>query len=426
MINTFLKICHDRKDQTAMIERGKEVTFGQLLTDVHKMGNLLRHRIPDPERGTLLLVPPSYPFYVLLFACIYCGIPVVVMDSYRDLSRVRRTMEQNGITQVFCNRLTGLLRSQFPAGTHFVRVSDYSRWPDTAPSKNEDPAKTVLTTFTSGTTSEPKPIHRSIKSLQSQVTAVKDAIGVEETDVVYASLPIYALMVVYSGLPCVIGKNTNPAYLRRHGVNTVIAPLAQLLKTGQTLPFVKKLCFGGAVLYTRQAEVLLRRFPNAQSHYIYGASECALIAHTSIEYYLREEFALAHLARGVEISVCNPDASGVGRICVTGSTVLTGGEFLSGDLGYLDSRGLHIVGRAAYSAPGIYNYLADERLLSENRKVTRGFSFTLEGSRYVCYQGKLTCTHPDIQYIRFRKLPMDPKHKTKLDYRKVIDRIRSQ
>lgn len=423
MINTFVKTCQEQNKKTAFVVKGKEISFSRLLTDVHKMGNLIRERVVNPGKGVLLLVPPSYEFYVLLFACIYCGIPVVVMDSYRDLSKVCRTMEKNGITQVFCNRLTGLLQLKFPKDTHFIRVSDYGRYPNSAPCKNTDPEKIVLTTFTSGTTGDPKPIHRSIRALQMQVAAVGEIIGMDGKDVVYASLPIYALLAVYSGLTCVIGKKATPGLLRRHGVNTMIAPLAQLLQTDQTMPFVEKLCFGGAILYTRQAELLLRHFPNAETHYIYGATECALIAHTSIDHYLKHRFAMADPAGDVTLSIHDPDENGIGRIRVTGSTVLTGGAFLSGDLGYLDSEGLHIVGRAAYSLPGKYNYLVDDLLLSENPKVTKGFFFASGGNAYICYQGKLTRSHPGIHYVRFRKLPMDAKHKTKLDYRAVIRQI---
>lgn len=427
MIHTFVKTCCRQGDKIAFISGNQQISFRQLLQDVHRMGNLIRHRIPEPGNGVLLLVPPSYPFYVLLFACIYCGVPVVVMDSYKDLSKVRQTMQTHGITHVFCNGFTQLLRPLFPVDTHFVRVTDYENYPDSALLPNEDPEKIVLTTFTSGTTGNPKPIRRSIRSLQAQVEAVRCAIDMDEEDVVYASLPIYALLVVYAGLSCVIGKQLPPDQLTRCKVNTVIAPLAELLAVEKPLPCVKKLCFGGAILYTKEARRLQNTFPNAQSHYIYGASECALIAHTSIEHYLSHKNALANLAQGVELSVMQPDANGIGRLCVSGPTVLTeDGAFLSGDLGYLDDRGIHIVGRANYSLPGQYNYLLDDQLLSENPKVQRGFSFAFHGKVYFCYRGKLTKTRADICYLPFRKLPMDAKHKTKLDYRKVIQKIQAK
>ena len=92
----------------------------------------------------------------------------------------------------------------------------------------------------------------------------------------------------------------------------------------------------------------------------------------------------------------------------------------------MDQWGVHIVGRRKYSAPGFYQYVTDERLLLSNPHVRKGFSFVHDGKCYFCYEGKLSVREPGIVYIKKRKLPMDPKHRTKLDYGKMVERIQKR
>ena len=105
-----------------------------------------------------------------------------------------------------------------------------------------------------------------------------------------------------------------------------------------------------------------------------------------------------------------------------GDCVLPNGEYCSNDLGYIDEKGLHIVGRSKYSKAGTYNYLLDDEILSKNTKVKRGFSFVYQDKTYFCYEGKITERKAGVEFVKFSKLPMDAKHKTKLDYQKAINK----
>lgn len=421
MIDNFIKTCKDKGSKTAFICGKHRVSFTELLNDVFKMVNLFKARGLSKGSKVLLLVMPSYEFYVLLFACIYYGVNVVVMDSYKNFGRIRNIMKDNGIKAVFCNRLTRLAKIEFEPDVEFISISDYYKYPSTSEPADADSNRTVLTTFTSGTTGTPKPIHRSVKSLEKQIEVVSNNIEINGENVVYAGLPIYVLFVVYSGLTCVISKRINKKELCALGVDTVLAPIAKLLKLRETFPFVKKLFLGGAMLYAKDARQLKYTFPCADATYIYGSSECVLMARSNLDDYLAHGFALKYGIDGVELTVVERDDNGVGRIKATGEVVLTEDHsFIGNDLGYFDEHGLHIVGRSRYSSAGCYNYIEDDRLLRENPRVKKGFSFVYKEKRYFCYQGKLAKEYSDITCVKFKKLPMDPKHKTKLDYVKII------
>ena len=424
MINKFIQTCRDKGEKCAFVNGKQRITFNTLLKDVFRMVNLFKARGIPRDSKILLLVPPSYEFYVLLFACIYYGINVVVMDSYKNFERIKSAMSDGGIKLVFCNRLTRLAKFKFESDVKFINVSDYGRFSDAAEPITADKGKIVLTTFTSGTTGTPKPINRSIESLEKQIDTVSKNIDVNGGDVVYASLPIYVLFVVYSGLTCVISKKIKKRELYRLGVNAILAPIARLLSLKDTFSFIKKLFLGGAMLYANEAEHLKATFPNADITYIYGASECVLMAKATLDDYLAHSFAIRHKIEGVELTIVEPDKSGVGRIKATGEVVLTeDNSFIGNDIGYFDEYGLHIVGRSRYSTANYYNYVEDNRMLKENPRVKKGFSFAYQGKRYFCYEGRLSNEYPTLTCIKLRKLPMDPKHKTKLDYIKLIKQI---
>jgi hypothetical protein len=245
--------------------------------------------------------------------------------------------------------------------------------------------------------------------------------------VAYVSLPIYVLFVLFKGVTCVITPKIRVRELEQLGVNTVLAPIAKLIRLKGSLPCIKKLYLGGAALRSADGRKLLQTFPNARATYVYGASECVLMAVGDLEHYLAHDFALQYVAQGVQLRIDEPDENGVGCIVATADVVLTpDGQYVSNDIGYMDQWGVHIVGRRKYSAPDCYQYVMDERLLKSNPNVRKGFSFVHDGRRYFCYEGKLSVREPGIIYIKKRKLPMDPKHRTKLDYGKMVEQIQKR
>ncbi len=425
MINKFIKTCIENGEKTAFFYGKRKASFSKLLTDTFKMANLFKERGISKGSKVLLFVLPSYEFYVLLFACIYYGINVVVLDSYKSVGRIKKIMADNEINLVFCNSHTRIANFIFDSETSFINVSDYHKYSSSPIPENNDKNRIVLTTFTSGTTGKPKPIERSIKNLEAQIETVSKNVEMEKEDVVYAGLPIYVLFVVYSGVTCVISKKITKKELYRLGVNTVLAPISKLLSIKENIPFVNKLFLGGAMLYENEAKKLRNAFPFAQITYIYGSSECVLMAKSNVEHYLNHNFGLSDKISGVELEITSKDCNGIGRIKAIGEVVLTENyQFVGNDLGYFDEYGLHIVGRNKYSTTDFYNYIEDNKLLKENPKVEKGFSFAYKEKRYFCYQGKLSKTYTDINCVRFRKLPMDPKHKTKLDYVSVIEKLK--
>ncbi len=426
VIDVFIETCKAKKNKTAFVYRGREISFKKLLSDMYRMINLIKSYGLMPGDKALILVLPSYEFYLLMFAGICYGINLVAMDSYKDIGRIKNVLKNNGIGYVFCNSFTGLLKSAFGRGVKFINIKKHSSFCDEVYVHDSNLQSTVLTTFTSGTTGEPKPISRSITDFHEQINIISENISINNDDIVFSKLPIYSLFVVFSGATCVVSGKIRKNELKRHGVTAILAPIADLLALKPCFPFVKRVSIGGAMLYPREIEKIFSVFPNADITYVYGSSECVLMAKADLKKF-RKTFALCTDISGVELSLVNTDKNGVGEICSRGKVVLTDSkEQVSNDLGYVDKDGLHIVGRKAFSAVDRYNYLIDIEVLSVNKKVKKGFSLVYKENIYFCYEGTVSSKRNDIVYVRFRKLPMDLKHKTKLDYNKALSVIKKK
>lgn len=422
MIAQFIQTCEKNGENTAFIIGNKRICFRQLLSDVYRMTNLFMAQGLKKGDKALVYFFPSYDFYVLLFACIYYGVNIVTPDSYKDKNRLLQVMQEEKVACVFCNHFTRYLKGIFPKETSCINVEKYHQYSDEKLPMNDTENAIILTTFTSGTTGDPKPIYRSLAFLKKQMQSISKNIDIADSKVVFGGLPIYVLYAVYNGRTCVIDRRLCAKQLQKQGVDTIFAPIALLLKSKGDFSLIRHVYFGGARLYKRQAEQLKTQFPKAKIQYNYGASECALMGMTDLDYYLKNGFAIKNFAQDIALFLTEQDEKGIGRICVKGECVLTEDkEYHSNDLGYIDDRGLHIVGRKKYSGGGAYNYLLDDEILEKNDEVVKGFSFVYQGNTYFCYEGKITHKKDAVVYVKFTKLPMDAKHKTKLDYHKTIE-----
>lgn len=424
IIEEFIDICKANKEKTAFICNGRKVSFKALLSDLFRTVSLMKESGLQPGDKVLVFVRPSYELYLLMFAGLYYGVNLIVLDSYKSPKRIRRVLSEEQVSFVICDSLTFLFKALVGREQKWVKIGEYERQTDTPCAASTDLTSTLLTTYTSGTTGEPKPIKRSLTDLRRQVDVVTDNLPIGKNDVVFSKLPIYTLFIVFSGLTCVISKRIGKEELKKHKVTAVLAPIAELVRLKEPLPFIKKVMLGGATLYPRELDILFSLFPGADMEYIYGSSECVLMARAGLRHFAKE-FAFEKKISDIELSIVDPDENGVGRICVRGEVVLSDTKTRIGDdIGFLDDKGLHIVGRRRFSSVGRYNYLLDRQLLTLHPEIKKGFSLIYKEKAYFCYEGRLRSPmSDDVTYIHFYRLPMDLKHKTKLNYQKALGRI---
>ncbi len=407
-INEFLRFCKGN-EKTAIIDKNRKVSFGEFSEDCFKMQTFLAEKLPRGEKALVFVYPYSYLFYVLIFGGVLAGAELVIIDSFADKNRTKKMTELAGCNYALTGGVTRFLGFKLPR----IKKIDVGKFKFCEKSFAER-GEASVTTFTSGTTGFPKPVKRSADFLLGQADFIRNNINLGEEEIVYCGLPMYSVLSVFSGYTTVISGKINPK------VTAVITSI------GKALSFpvcrnVKRGFLGGAILYGEEAEKISSVFPRAEITYVYGATESALMYKTTLDKYRKDLFSFDGKIEGVSVRIENENFEGVGEISAEGDIVIADKKHFTGDIGKISDGKLYVYGRKKYSMPeiGFYNYVADEKIREDNKKMKAAFSFACGGKVYVIYKGKPTVKNPDYIYYKVGKIPYDAKHKTKLDYKKA-------
>lgn len=411
MISDFLETAKHNQDKLAFMKPKKN--YRNLQEDMLKMVSFYEAKGLKEGALVLLFLLPSYEFYVAILAAFYLGINIVVPDALRPNKKVLAN-----IKYVLVNNKTSLLAT-LNFKKPLLQVKKYQNYlPSQSPcTKNIDAP--VLTTFTSGSTNLPKPILRSMRDLEHQVELIRANVTFTKQERVLSLLPIYTLLGLLNGNTILVAKKVKRSF--NYQVDTILGPIKKL-KLNYSLDQIKNVYFGGAILDLKEATKIKKSFPKAKITYAYGASEGVLIAKTNLDYYLENPFCFNEKIKGMEYEIINPNLEQVGEILIKGDYILGNNSHHTGDVGRLTNKGLAVLGRLKYSNlnANFYNYVWDQKLKQENQNV-RLFTFFYQGHKYVFTSKKLVNKY-DFKVIKVKKFYYDPKHKTKLNYPKMLNK----
>lgn len=435
MIDTFETMIKKYGDKDALVylegNKIKRKTFSEFKMDILKMISLFKKNNLKQGDKVILFILPSYEFYLFLFAGIYYQLNLIVIDSFKNKRRLKSMIKQADSKFIATNHQTRFI-SKFFFDKNIFRLSidNYHQFLNTPFTPCIDDSKTILTTFTSGSTGNPKMIQRSLKVLKTQADLVLNHISFDNNSSVVGLLPIYSLFALYQGVTVLIARKINKKSYKlfeKELPNFIFGSITKLLKIKKPILSIKKGYTGGAIIYLNEAKQILNNFPNGEIDYIYGASEGALIYKTTINKYLsnfdKTPFCFDEKIKDVEVIIDNPNQDGIGEICIKGKSIISvNHQHHTGDLGSIIEDKLLIVGRKKCSSfkDGFYNYIEDQQIRNENPQVKLAFSFIFNDKYYVVYNGKLSIKKDGYTYYKLKRIPLDQKHQTKLNYEETI------
>ena len=324
----------------------------------------------------------------------------------------------------------------------------------------------ALLTMTTGSTGSAKTVIRTHGELLRQLRLTMENQGESGGECVLVSSFMYcfsnllmgnavALPELHLGIPLW-------SYWERRLRHFSSLPIRSLMTTPDfclhfknAFPGLRELYIGGAILNIREAERILANYPGVRISYIYGATECNLIARTELSDYVRilrerGESCLGGAVSGVSIRIEG------GEILVKSDALLRGslakggreereregswhrsgdlGELREGKLYYLGRRDVYLVkkGRRVPSGP------LEQRLLLRFPTLSKAACFYSGGKNRLFYEecgGKTEreqirefLREEDIlentELRRIGRIPRDRKHHSKTDYRALKKRSR--
>ncbi len=399
--------------------RRRATTFGMLDELADRGASTLIRSGVKPGESVLIFQPMSAELYAALVAVFRAGAVAMFLDPSSGLGHIDRCCGLNPPTAFIASAKAQLLRLRSPAIRRIPRkfavggwIPGALKWPGSEGSSIPDVAsEAALITFTSGSTGEPKAAVRTHDFLMAQHRVLERTLGLRPGIVDLATLPVFVLANLASGLTTVIPD----ADLRRPGdvetagiidqiaceqVSSTAASPAFLNRVAASCPWpefrlssLEKIFVGGAPVFPPLLDRLRAVAPGAGITSVYGSTEAEPICELRAGEIGKADLALMREGRGLlvgrpveEISLrvmthrwgdprgpytadsFEDDCVGpgiAGEIVVSGSHVLTGylggrGDqetkfrvegkvwHRTGDCGYLDENGrVWLLGRAS-------------------------------------------------------------------------------
>ena len=317
-----------RSRQPAIVEAAgaaeRTLTFGQIEERSARAAALMRSGQLRKGDRVLVLQPMSIELYVALLAIFRLGLVATVLDP----SAGRRHIEQccsiarprallgparAHLLRYLCPGLRRIERRFVTSGWALgaTRWSRLERFEPLNTITSCDPSHDALLTFTSGSTGQPKAAVRSHGFLSAQHVVLAEAGELEPGEVDLATLPIFVLANLASGVTTVIARcdlrrpgSAEPGpvlkQIERHGVTrtagspALYARLLQGIQGSQETPgaggtggspcearlgTITKLYTGGAPVFPSLMQGLRAALSHGRAIAVYGSTEAEPIAH---------------------------------------------------------------------------------------------------------------------------------------------------
>lgn len=402
--------------------RGRErsITFAELERAAARAAGMLRASGLTPGDRVLVFQPMSIELYVALLAIFRLGLVGMFLDPSAGRAHIERCCELAPPAAFIGSGRAQWLRLMLPLLRRIRRNFGARRLTNptgpTGPTDGDafseiNPPAPALLTFTSGSTGEPKAAVRTHGFLIAQHRVLERGIALVPGEVDLATLPIFGLANLASGVTTVIpdadlrrpgeidAKPVVEQMLRRHVTRAAASPaffeqIADFCeRRGCVFDALEKIYTGGAPVFPRLLTRLQTIAPRAEVVAVYGSTEAEPIAHVSHGEMTADDFDATARGGGLlagrpvpeiqvrimadrwgtplgpftagEFEALALSANGIGEIVVSGAHVLGGylggrGDaetkfrvdggvwHRTGDAGYFDAAGrLWLAGRCA-------------------------------------------------------------------------------
>jgi acyl-CoA synthetase (AMP-forming)/AMP-acid ligase II len=339
------------------------------------------------------------------------------------------------------------------------------------------PGTPALITFTSGSSGVPKGANRTHGFLCAQYAALCSELDYRDADIDMPMFPVFALRNLAAGIPSVVpdmdfrnvaevDAEKISAQIRAHSVSLVTAspPFIDRLAALPNPPALRKIFTGGAPVNAGQLERWHAAFPNTGIEILYGSTEAEPVAHLTSRERLAAESSegfccgkptnllqtrIVQIRKGAiapeELDALTLNPGETGELLVAGNHVcrdyfrnpaaIAENKIIEangtcwhrmGDTGYFDSDGrFFLTGRVhstiVRNGKILHAQLVEAAVQKQLPGALRVAALEQDGKLIVVIQGDPVEHGIDADRVIFTRkpLPLDPRHKSKIDYRKL-------
>jgi acyl-coenzyme A synthetase/AMP-(fatty) acid ligase len=460
LLAPFLDHCARTPDAAALVSgTGERVSFAALDRRSSGLAAAFRARgIGDGDR-VLIALPLSPKLYAVLIALWKIGAVAVAPDASAGLKGLAHAVRTTQPKAYAGPRWLGLLCRLLPG-----QPALGSKLPSVAPVALDDPAQTVpddhpaLISFTSGSTGTPKTILRTHGFLSAQLAALTPLLQMADGPAL-VSLPMFVLALLGLGQTSILppGSMRRPdsinvhrwrAHLLRTGATRLLAPpaICNRLADADALRGLAWIGTGGGPIFPQDLRHLQARAPTAEIICVYGSTEAEPIAHLRTADIRAEDWERMMGGYGLLAGAPVPDI----RVRLINDAILVTGPHVNkryldavaplsdkheidgevwhatGDAGRIDDQGrLWLLGRCAGRVGAYFPFAVEIGALGWSG-VRQAALVGMAGKPILAVAGdrgfeamwrvKLADQFPDIELCFLKKIPLDRRHNSKIDY----------
>lgn len=465
LISSFLETARRQGPKPAIVSgAGETISFDALARRSGRLASTWRTK--GIKRGDIVLVamPVGIELYVAIAALWRLGVTIVFPEPAMGVAGVRRAVEITRPRAVLFTGAYRLLPFLVPRllGVMHIDLSMGSGGDDLEDVSSAHPA---LISFTSGSTGRSKAIVRSHGFLASQNAALEGLIAPRrqaETDLV--AFPVFVIANLSLGTTSVLPNwrlsrhdladpHALLAHARDHAVTRVLVPpsICEVLSGPGDAPSFDTVLTGGGPVFPDLLERLARRMPGIGITTVYGSTEAEPIAHQAMHEISAAQWTRMKSGGGllagrpingvslriredeILVSGAHVNKGYLGGIGDAENKVHSDGEIWhrTGDAGYLDDKGLlWLRGRLTSRAGHIYPFDIEVTARSwpgvTQAALVPGTVppiLALDGMEGRSGEWKNAAgAIGDIAIVKI-KIPLDRRHRSKVDYIELRRRI---
>lgn len=328
-----------RGSQAALVQRVKGrdhvLTYEELHRASSSIAAQLRQSGLQPGAHVLIFHPVSIELYAVLLGIFRLGLTAVFVDPGQTrefMASCCRLVKPGAfigsprahLLRLLCGEVRRIPRRFHTGGLvpGSQKLVLNSRAGDIPPVVEQDAAP-ALVTFTSGSTGAPKGIARSHAFLMAQHAALARSLELTPGEVDLATLPVFVLANLASGLTTVLadfpagkpgaadGRRIRAQINDWQATRLAASPAfcARLVEAGVTLPGMRKIYTGGAPVFPSLMERLAALCPSSAVAAVYGSSEAEPMAHLEWSEVSRADLTAMRSGAGLLAGHCVPEVS---------------------------------------------------------------------------------------------------------------------
>ena len=470
LLEIFQNAVRAHGPKTAIVEGdGSKASFDELAARISGTSLAWRKRGIGPGDQILIAMPVSANLYVTLAALWSLGATAVLPEPAMGLAGVRhalKTLKIKGLAATGIYRLLKIISPKFWFAPLLQPSAGDGNLSDLG-AVGDAPA---LISFTSGTTGKPKAIARDHQFLTAQYQAVEPLLYSGKPEIDLVAFPVFVLVNLAAGRTSILPswhmsavEQVSPEVLTKciskNGVTRALLPpaLTAKLVNANSLPISFSHVFtGGGPVFPDLVNKLLTVHPNLSLTSVYGSTEAEPIAHINAADVGPADLDIMKQGQGLLAGTPVPEV----KLKIVESEILVSGKHVNetylnpehdlenkvkdgktvwhrtGDAGHIDDQGrLWLLGRWGAKVGNLFPFQI-ELAARFWPGVDQAALIEISDKRVLAIQGKhkqqqtwikkAQTNFPDVQIVQIPKMPLDRRHRSKIDLpalKKILQRI---